>query len=565
MSVDFGNILFTNGKILCFDSRNTQVESMLVLHGKIAATGSSQEIRQLWRKKYSSKEKSLQEVDLEQNWAYPGFIDAHLHPITNIKCKTYVNCKKFASFSEFKAKIKHYSDQRETNEWIVAFKFNERNFTKPENQLFPTRDILDYIAPLHPFVLYRYDLHIICLNSVALEKLGMDKQPKPLPLGWIGEIRCDQGGAPNGQMTEDATKFVDNYIPIPTKSQLLIAQKEFASELAQFGITSVGGVMNENDIPILESLDYLENFPLDIAAYFNVEDPEKLGLLNRRIQEKSKISDHFTVTGLKRFMDGSFGAQTALMHEPYSNSHTKSAGILVTDIKRLESDIKLALTSEFDVMVHAIGDKANAMLVDSMANILEDFSQIPPFWKKSSESSESLESAKYRPVRMRIEHASMLIPNLVEKMAKYNIIPVCQPEFIRSEAPWIGNFIGENRVKHLYPFKLMLDHGLKLAGSSDSPVESTEVLVALQDCVLRFGLNSTQGITLPQAIQMYTSNSSYAIGQEHLRGSLEQGKYADFFLTDKNLFETAPEQLREIKILKTYVRGNCIYKRTENY
>ncbi|TFH27364.1 MAG: hypothetical protein E4G98_06205, partial [Promethearchaeota archaeon] len=338
---------------------------------------------------------------------------------------------------------------------------------------------------------------------------------------------------------------------------LLVAQREFAAELAQYGITSVGGVMNKEDIPVLESLDYLENFPLDVAGYFNVEDPEKLDLLNQQIQKHRMISDHFTVTGLKRFMDGSFGAQTALMHEPYTNSLSKSTGFLATDMKRLESEIFSALSLQYDVMIHAIGDKANAMLVDSLIRILALYPKMPKFWKKLSDAS------KFRTVRLRIEHASMLTPDLVEKMAQHNIIPVSQPEFIRSETEWIGDYLGAERLNYLYPFKIMVDHGLKLAGSSDSPVESTEVLAALQDCVLRFGLNPTQAISLSQAFQLYTLNAAYAIGQEHLRGSLESGKYADFFLTDRNLFETAPEQLRDVRILKTYVRGKCIYTRTE--
>ena len=138
---------------------------------------------------------------------------------------------------------------------------------------------------------------------------------------------------------------------------------------------------------------------------------------------------------------------------------------------------------------------------------------------------------------------------------------VCQPAFINSEYTWLEKRLGSKRLKYTYPFRSIIDAGIVLAGASDAPIESVNVLAAIQACVTRRGLAPEQAITVMEALRMFTYNAAYALNQEKIKGSLEKGKLADFVVLEQNPELAAPEQLGEIRVLATYHRGTPIYQR----
>ncbi|MCF2140612.1 MAG: amidohydrolase [Candidatus Lokiarchaeota archaeon] len=564
-----------NAIIYTLDQSNSIFESMLIIDGFIEKLGTIEEIDEFWRDYYKKNNSlkfnvELNEIDLQKKFVYPGFIDAHLHPITCIVNNTCFNCENLRSFEEFAQGLKNFArklftintpvssgenQKYSSDQWIVAIKFNEQNFTDPNQRILPNRWNLDDVISSHPIVVYRYDLHIVCLNSRALEILGIDNSPYSLDSRHkiqYGEIRVDKNGIPNGLLTEDAMKLLDPMIPIPTKSELIDAMNRFSFELGSHGITAIGAVVSEQYLPILEKLDFFKSFPQDVAFYFNVKEISNVISLRKKIQVISSKKDHISVNGLKRFMDGSFGAKTAWLYQPYNNlgeTDTKTndtflSGMCATNLEQLARDLKEASKQELDVMVHAIGDRANKELVALISN----------HWKKFN-----LKSNKHNFPRIRIEHASMLSIEVIREMAKLNIIPVSQPEFIRSESSWLIDYIGDERIKITYPFRDLIKHGLPLAGASDAPVESLSVLRALQDCILRFGLNPSQSISIQDALKLYTQNAAYAIHQEHIRGTLEKGKIADFIVFKDDLLKINPKEIDKIKIYQTYHRGICIF------
>lgn len=546
-------ILFYNGIINTLANSSAKIEAMLVHHGKIHALGVREELKREWQVITNSNQANLEEVDLHYHYIVPGFIDAHLHPITKILYKTYFNCASISNYQVFSLEFRQFCQKKSREEWCVAYNYNEQKFPPTDKRFIPTRQDLDAIDEIHPLLLYRYDLHIIALNSRAMEIIGISDHPIPLPSGFSGDILVDDQGIPTGHLTEDAMKIVSKYMTLPSSRDLQQAQNEFEEELSALGITAFGGVINEEELPIFHALEHLRNLSQDMALYFNVQSLDTLEKIRREFEvhnhPKSALEEkHIQVNGLKRFIDGSFGAHTALLHTSYSNSPTNSCGVQAYIPKKLRTEIEEAIHRRFDVIVHAIGDRANTEIIDLYESIIENkLAMLPEFYNKE------------RKIRVRIEHASMLTSQNIQKMAHLGIIPVSQPEFIRSEYSWIENYLGRERLKILYPFKSIIDEGIPLAGSSDAPVESCDILAAIQDCIIRFGLNQSQALTFEQAIKLYTRHAAYAIGQESTRGSLEPGKFADFVVINQDLSRIPAEAITQSKILQTYHRGKCIF------
>jgi hypothetical protein len=251
------------------------------------------------------------------------------------------------------------------------------------------------------------------------------------------------------------------------------------------------------------------------------------------------LEHRFELSGLKTFADGSFGARTACMHEPYSDSKEGMKGFMVRDKDSLVELFKEAQELGFQIACHAIGDKGNRELVDAYKVVIEGIDG--------------------KDLRHRIEHASILSEDTLQDAARLGIVLVSQPAFINSEYTWLEDRLGPERIKQTYPFKSIIDHGIVLAGASDAPIESVNVLAAIQACVTRKGFVPEQCIGVMDAIKMFTCNAAYSIRQEHVKGSLEAGKQADFVILDKDPTKVPREEIEDIEIHATYQRGTLVY------
>jgi len=244
--------------------------------------------------------------------------------------------------------------------------------------------------------------------------------------------------------------------------------------------------------------------------------------------------------GLKVYADGSFGAFTACMNEPYADVVDGEKGFMVRSKPELVRLFKEADDLGFQIICHAIGDKANRIVVHAF--------------------KDALVSGEIHHQRNRIEHASMLTSDVLVDAAKLGLVFVCQPSFIISERDWLERRLGPERIKYTYPFKFIIDAGIVLAGATDAPVESPSILKAIEACVTRCGLAPEQAITVNEALKMFTINAAYAIHQENLKGSLEKGKNADFLVLDNDLLSVKPGKIHEIQILATFKKGEMLYQ-----
>ncbi|MFB0561474.1 MAG: amidohydrolase [Candidatus Lokiarchaeia archaeon] len=554
--------LFYNCTILTMDSNDSEASAMAIFQDKILAVGSEKEVRNYiaefrGRNRLESGEKfSLREIDLNGACIVPGFIDAHMHPGIYIFYKTQLGLSGVKGYDDLKKVLGEEARKCGEEQWVVGFDLMEDTFEKPEERRFPNRYDLDEISSEHPVLVLRHDGHICAVNSLALKMIGIDKSNVAEKALEAGEIRVDENGEPTGVFTEAATAIPLEFMPLPDFQRFLDASRAFSQELASYGITTCGGVVQLGEegpagkagtfeIPLIQTLIKEGLIEQDFVFYVITTQPGELKNVQKSFQELSGEEGRFQVGGIKRFADGTFGAFTAAMFESFSDSPEQSKGFFMTDEESLFKILKETQKLGYQILIHAIGDRANRWVVDLYKRLIK-----------------TAKSKSKEPVRLRIEHASLLTPDIIRDAAELGLVLVCQPMFIDSEYTWLEKRLGPERIKNVYPFRSIIDAGIILAGASDSPVESAKVIKALQVCVTRNEFVPEQAITITEALRLFTSNAAYALGQEKIKGSLEEGKLADFVILERNPKSVPSNQIAEIKILATYHRGQKIYPQT---
>jgi predicted amidohydrolase YtcJ len=242
--------------------------------------------------------------------------------------------------------------------------------------------------------------------------------------------------------------------------------------------------------------------------------------------------------GVKFFADGTFGSSTAYMFQPFSDSHDKS-GMLMHPPEELYGRMAAAHNAGWQVCVHAIGDAANRLCVDLYDRLFKEQPR--------------------KGCRHRIEHASIMDEKTMRDLSRLGIVVSSQPMFIHSEKEWLPRRLGGERCKIVYPFRSFLDAGIKLAGASDAPIESQNVIQAIYCCVTREGFEPHQCISVEEAVRMYTLDAAYAQFEDGIKGSITPGKRADLVVLSDDPFKVKPDKIGDIKVVRTLVGGKVVY------
>jgi len=559
---DLSVTLFRNCKILTMDSNDSEAEAMAVFGGKIVAIGTEPIVRAEARRfmqiysRDSHDAITLMEEDLSGACVVPGFIDAHLHPALCIYFKTQLSLAKVKSFSELGEILRREDAVRSPGEWIFGIDLMEDTFKDPAERHFPDRRVLDLFCPKRPVLVLRHDGHLCGVNSAALQIIGVNSSNAKEKTPCSGEIRLDEAGEPTGIFTETATALAIDRVPPPSLDRIRDGCKDFSAELASYGITSCGGVLQTDEkgpagkaaameLPLIQALLKEKLIEQDFVFYLITESPKRLRWFSQSFQSLNDNEEKYCVGGIKLFIDGTFGASTSYMFEPFSDSPEGKTGLLVNKEDYLRRLIKEAHELGFQVACHSIGDKANRIVV----NMYRDGQTGSPSGR----------------TRFRIEHASTLTDDTIADAAKLGIVFVCQPAFIDSEYTWLVRRLGLERCERTYPFRGIIDAGIVLAGASDAPVESANVMKALHACVTRNGFVPEQAITATEALRIFTYGAAYALGQEQTKGSLEKGKLADFVVLSVDPRIVAPENLATIRIRTTFHRGKRIYQAADRH
>lgn len=529
--------LYCNGDIHTLDDRHPLAEALAVKKGRIAAIGSEAEC-------WAVLDNNHETINLKGYTMLPGFIDTHLHPTVMIYFELSLSLSNVRSIDDMQKKVREEGARESKSPWILGLQFDDLAL---QGEKRVTRHHLDAACANRPVAIVTYDGHRVLANSKALEEAGLKAETED-PLG--GKIEREADGYPAGIFHEKATALILDLIPLPEMEELQEAAARTFAKLASCGITSIGAILQtgENgpagkngrfDLPLMTIL--LDQIPLNIYGLLITRDLKEFAEARQSmLHQTSELqnSPGRRIGAVKMFCDGTLQSGTAYMEKPYLNQ-PENRGFMVQDEEDLYQRMVDTHQAGLQIAIHAIGDAANRTCIKLFDQLLKKYPR-PDH-------------------RHRIEHASVLNKELVADLARLGLTVSSQPIFIHSEKHWIQKQIGPERSSWTYPFRTLLDAGVKFAASSDAPICFPNVIHALQCCVTREGFVPEQCISITQAVRAFTIDAAYAQFEEGIKGTLSVGKQADLVVLSDNPFKVKSDQISSIGVMRTVCSGKTIF------
>jgi predicted amidohydrolase YtcJ len=498
------DLVLHGGSIILLDGRGDRVDrsSAVAVRGdRIAFVGTDAEALAL-------AGPATRKVDLAGRFVIPGLTDAHGHVSGLGFALTRVDAVGTKSAADVASAVRRAAQSAPQGAWIQGRGWDQNDW---ESSGFPTRKILDEAAPSHPVALERVDGHALWVNSRALQAASIDRKT-PDPDG--GRIIRDGDGNPTGILVDNATNLVESKIPAPDRAQVKAAIVRALDHCLDYGLTEVhdAGISRE-DAAIYRELARSGELPIRVYAM--------LGGTSRA------LGDYFaepplvgfgggflTIRAIKLAIDGALGSRGAALFDDYSDEPGRN-GLITRPPEEIRSLAEQAISRGYQVCVHAIGDRGNALVLDALEAALKS---APP--------------GDYRP---RIEHAQILRIEDIPRFAAGGIIASMQPTHCTSDMPWAEARVGPKRVKGAYAWTSLRNAGARLAFGSDFPVESDNPFLGLYAAVTRqdaegkppAGWYPAERLTARQALHAFTAGAAYAAFEERERGALVAGFKAD--------------------------------------
>lgn len=534
------DLIITNAKVWTVDKARPTAQAVAVLGDRIVAVGPTADV-ETWRGP------STRILDAGGHLLLPGFNDAHVHFVNGGSQLDNIQLNDAHSAEEFVRRVAEYAKKTPKGQWILGGDWDE---TKWDPAQLPSKELIDAVTPETPVFVSRYDGHMALANSLALRLAGVTAKTPGAPGGTI--VRDAQGN-PTGALKDAAMDEVEKVIPRLSHEQRLRCARRALAHAASVGVTSVQD-MDDNG----------EKFA-DVAVYSELLQRGELTAriyaapLIRYVDDEAKIGvrhafggPYLRIGALKTFADGSLGSRTAFFFEPFSDE-PNNHGLLsdaMHPLSLMRERMMKADAAGLQLCTHAIGDQGISMILDLYAEVTQ------------------AHGAADR--RFRIEHAQHMAAKDFDRFAQLHVIASVQPYHAIDDGRWAERRIGHDRASRTYAFRTFLDHGVRLAFGTDWEVAPLNPMLTLYAAVTRATLDGKnpggwfpeQKLTLAEAIEAYTMGSAYAEFQEKEKGSLAPGKLADLVLLSEDLFSIAPEKIREVTVLKTFVGGKIVWDAT---
>ncbi len=528
------DLVFTNGVVWTVDASLPTAEAVAVVGGRISLVGSAQQVAPLIGA-------STRVVDLKGRLLLPGFIDDHTHFMSGGFQLQSVDLRSAKSEKEF-AELIGSRARQVPGEWITGGDWDHDNW--PGGRL-PSKGSVDPLTPSTPVFVSRYDGHMALANSVVLSLAGITKETPDPPGGTI--VRDPSTGEPTGVLKDEAMSLVYAHMPDATHEQMLKAASLALAEARRFGVTSIQDVSSTLDLRVYQELRRRG----ELTARFHCRLPLSQWEQLSRVGLQVPFGDEWIRVGsLKAFMDGSLGSSTALFFEPYvSDPSTSGLAMDIVSDGSLERWALAADRAHLQLSIHAIGDKANSLLLDLFDKIVRE----NPSWDR----------------RFRIEHAQHIHPKDFERLATLGVVVSVQPYHAIDDGRWAEGRIGAKRCETTYPFRSFLDHQIAMCFGSDWTVGPLNPLAGIYAAVTRRttdgrhpdGWIPDQKISVEEAIRAYTMEGAYAVFEEQEKGSITQGKLADMVVLSRNILAGDPRQIETTEVLMTVVGGSIVYEK----
>ncbi|MBP8951368.1 MAG: amidohydrolase [Armatimonadetes bacterium] len=518
-------LIIHNARIATCDGANSIVTAMAIWQDRIFAVGGDADILSLVGK-------GTRVIDLCGRFVCPGFTDCHVHLSgwAVLASGSEVHLDGLGSLEETLAKIAAHIPRVQPGTWLRGRGWDRNHWA---GSPWPTASDLDTVTGPVPAALPSHDGHSVWANSAAMALAGIDRST-PDPDG--GRINHLPNGEPSGIFEESAAWMMRGKVPEYTREELVAALRAALPQAAALGLTAVHNLEARNSRHAIQVLADQGALPLRITHYVA---PESLDALAELAVRNGLGNDWVRFGGVKTFMDGALGSQTAAMLEPYEGSDNR--GYTTQSPEELADLVRRANAGGIALALHAIGDRAIRLALDAFEQCAEY-----PLGKP----------------RHRLEHAQHVHPDDWARMARLGLIASMQPAHMLADIPTCERQLG-TRSRWAFAMRSLLDAGVTLAFGSDAPVEIIDPLRGFQSALLRQDWNGNppggwypeQRLSAVEALRAYTIDAAWAGCAERTNGSLEPGKLADFVVVSRDLLRCRPEELPDARILATCVGG----------
>jgi predicted amidohydrolase YtcJ len=525
------------------DTKTPRAQAVAIKAGRILAIGDDKEISAM-------ADSTTEKIDLKERLVLPGMMDSHFHFYDWAMGKKQLELAGETSLEQLLEKVAESARKIPGGSWILGQGWNESDW--PEHTM-PDRSCLDAVAPNHPVALWRCDLHLVAVNSMALNLAGIGKDTqKPKD----GVIEKDASGEPTGILRELAPNLIKDVIPTPGSKDIVTAMRDGISHLHSLGLTGIhdvrlmGGLEGATALKAWQLLNEKDELALRCWVSLPGERLEEAAALGLRT---GMGDDRLRIGHLKYFADGGMGARTAWMLEPYLDAEY---GMPLSSVEELKRAVQTAEKAGLAVIIHAIGDRTNREII----TLFEDLAKTRTCDDKN----------RYDPPLLphRIEHTQMIRSEDIARLAKLGMAACVQPHNMILDINMIDESVGP-RGRHTYAYKEMIDAGVPVMFSSDAPVCDPSPLVGIHAAVTRQRRDGTpengwypdQRISVEQAIQGYTTVPAEFYGRSQELGTLTPGKKADLIVLNQDIFQINPMKIAETQVDLTIFDGEIVYRR----
>ncbi len=528
------DLIIHHAAIWTVNAAQPTATAVAVIRDRIIAVGSDKAVLR-WRGPQTRV------IDARGRRLLPGFNDSHVHVFDGGDSLASVQLSDVDDVGTFSKRIADFAATRPPDTWILNGNWDE---TRWQPNGLPTRQVLDAVSGDHPAALWRYDWHTLLGNSKALALAGITATT-PDPPG--GVIVRDAKGEPTGALKDAATALLERVIPPPSADRRREALDRTLNEARSHGVTSIQALLLDYET-IAVIADRLSKGTLTLRIYAippisTIGDQVRLGLGH------AFGGPYLRIGALKAFADGSLGSHTAFFFDDYTDQ-PGTHGVLAGDFQpasKIRDWMMRADDAGIQLFTHAIGDAGISTTLDLYQELIVAHGS--------------------RDRRLRIEHAQHMAAKDFDRFATLGVIASVQPYFALDDGRIADQRIGRDRSSRSYAYRTFLDHGVRLAISTDWPTAPLDPMQTLYAATTRATLDGRhpdgwypeQKLTIQEAIEAYTLGSAYAEFQEHDKGSIEPGKLADLVLLDADPLTIPASKLKNVHVLNTWVGGTLVY------
>ena len=537
--------IYLNGTVVTMNSDSPSANAVAIKDGKIVSVGTNQDIRKLAGRDTIT-------VDLKEKVMIPGLIDAHSHfPSSGLDGLVYVNLNSppvgtIETIENIVEALKKQLNDTEEGDWILGRGYDQ---TLIEEKRHPSRLDLDKVSAQHPILITHTSGHLVVANSAALKLAGITKET-PDPSG--GKIwRDNETGEPTGLLEESAMQLVSKHLPPVSFEQNVESVKEAVKQYTAAGVTT--SIIAHGDKQGLIDLQRYSNMgilPIRITAMGSgglgnatTSSVELGGIITGFGNEKLKVGP------IKLWQDGSIQGYTGYLSKPYHvppGDDPDYRGHPIQSREALTEQVIALHKAGYQIAVHANGDAAIDDILYAYRKAQEEFP------RKDS--------------RHRIEHAQMAREDQLDDMKELGITPsfYVSHTYFWGDQHW-ETFMGPERAARMSPLKSAEKRGIKFSIHLDTPVTPMSPLQGVWSAVNRTTrsgevVGAEQRVTPMQALRAVTIDAAWQNFEEDIKGSIEEGKYADFVILEENPLSVDQAKIKDIKILETIINGKSVYK-----